>query len=373
MAKSVSRNPPAKMAAVAKKRKLIPAVQISRHARSNQSQPSALPAMNVFPFMKLPPEVRNMVYQESLVHDHCGLITCYDDGLIHSNREIYCKISFSLLKTSKQLRIEAFPIFYNENVFTIYASVWNPVETKVAIQPSTPDASTRTTHVNLKHVRHLRIVASHFNIHNSSSDLILTYLNMLHVLRVFARSLPKRHSLTNLLIQSPILESDILTPGRPNLPTSITLRKGTLTGYYNILRPLHHVRGINNVRIQAYNESQRSFFQLLEQRMMRDAPLRPTTTAASRIFESLEKTYSCPSEHRPGTNLFSHYRVEPVMGADLIRGIGPDPARCISLGLMPELLTKAVWVLRGVDWTAFGWEESELSKKYADWTLGIRR
>ena len=358
-------NPLAKLAANAKKRKLTPKITTTRRTILRQQKLKAMPEKSSFPFLKLPAEIRNMIYHAAFVDPHDGQIECYDDGLAYGNTTIFCNAVLAIVNVCRQIRNEGLPVFYQNNVFTLNAVAWLGKEDR----PSRNKAP--MTSINLESVRHLRIVVPYNNTHGNSIGVRGCYLSTIHVLRIFAKCLGAHHRLINLLIESPILETDILDSDRPDILDTTASKRCSLKDHYDILSPLRQIHGINSVHLHSYNPAQRSLLDALRQQMMRRKTLESIATpVTSQKFDLFLSTPSYADDNTPRLNLHGHHRTSPIMGPDLIRTTGPDPAKCISTGVMPEPTNQAAWVLYGPTWSAFGWMDSALSRKYVNYTLG---
>lgn len=201
------------------------------------SEHSGFVRQGVFPFMKLPSEIRNGIYRLVLVGEKPLYIYCHpicshpicngyggngDSRFYFNEDQIACSTLFQVKKdlgiflVSHQIWTEASSIFYAENVFSF--NLDRPGPRKNGFHPA------------VKRIRKCCLWTSYYLL---GDDIILTLISEHHVslIAAFADALVKDHQLQILIIDIPC-------------------------GQQGFLQPLEYLRGIKRVRVSLHFPSE---------------------------------------------------------------------------------------------------------------------
>ena len=146
-------------------------------------QSSSFICQSVFPFLELPPEIRNMVYRIVLVNDEPLYIYCHDP-CNEANQGCYCsyeyrvrpqptpqlKKNLGFLLVNHQIWTEESEIFFSENIFSFDLRL--------------PGPKRNGFHPNLKRIRKCYLygiegLSGHKSFDHYTKDLITTFANSL--------------------------------------------------------------------------------------------------------------------------------------------------------------------------------------------------
>ena len=107
-----------------------------------------------FPFLRLPPELRNHVYKHSLLID--GIVNCYTP-MTYREEPLSPKLNLGLLRVCRLIGNEASHVFYGRNTFEL--DRWEPDHSATA--------AGSTSHSLFKHLV-VRVIASYPDLEDHS-------------------------------------------------------------------------------------------------------------------------------------------------------------------------------------------------------------
>ena len=253
-----------------------------------------------FPFMSLPPEIRNMIYRYVLVVPHKGYLPChYIQGRHQCKTDqgtrVFCKVQASLFEVSFQVSAESTGIFYGDNVFALREKP-NKARTNKLMKSGLIGFE-----VDFGQVQKCYITSKYENYPGRSAELFAKALNWV---------LPKDHNLQYLLVDCLDTILSDKTAGRYRLG----LQKGNRSAS-EILAPYRLISGLKQVHFVCSKPSLLPLLRYLEKSMMSENSLfkkKQNFWASQREEESKydqsEKTNA--RYQAPGRELCNLFRIE---------------------------------------------------------------
>ena len=203
-----------------------------------------------FPFLRLPNELRHLIYRHLLIAPHSILdvVSTYAPEQKADQIKLYTAHDASILQTSREIRREASEVFYRSNTFTILLDSTAPpygIEGLYGL---------RTFRIDLSRARKCHIMSMPGYYPKTYLDCLEAARLRCHLEKLSTDVLGNMHY---LLIESYHFE----TAGfKEDLALTLSID--------DMLEPLRHVRSIHHVYIRLMKKSLISYVRRLEHSMM---------------------------------------------------------------------------------------------------------
>ena len=282
-----------------------------------------------FPFLRLPLEIRNIVYRFLVVAPFDGRVYCRFDDIY---RHLFLDHHLSIVKTNIQVRQEGQEVFYTENVFIFDAHhMWLP-----CIGATLNGKRVGMTIIDIARVRNLHLLAP--TVHPTGLSyqrlepeaLADSYQDIFYLILILTTKLPQDHRLTRLLIEAMAFEFDDLTcsSARPN--------NYKICNRVRLLEALRGIRNVQTIHIQAFQKSQWKPLREAEQIIMTSTSSDPSPSTDNDIT----------SNEGIASSLYQFFRTRPLYAGEDIYFRQDSHAALLSPGDMAYLARPLQHVLK---------------------------
>ena len=255
-------------------------------ARASNAAPANQP-----PFLKLPVELRNMIYRLLLGPLLGGKAVCHYNSDTLPCQKLLCFRDLQLMRVNRQIREESQEFFYTDNIFVLDST--KPRLTY--LYTAKAGEKRATTMVDLGRVRKLHLCA------RNNGD---SYIGINIMVDILVSLLPTVHKLQYLLVQALAIEFTGLD-FKASLSGSRTFVSNTRMP---VLEPLRHLKNLKQIHIQAYSSKRWPYLRALEQQMTNTE----TTTAKAGLKDSSNGDPSEASQECSAKSIYRMFRTQPL-------------------------------------------------------------